>query len=92
MGYGPITEEEFFQALTRLGERDVSKLVRAGGFDGDEAIWAAKWLRGEKPTPAPRPVPVPAPAPVVLLERDDEPAADEEPARRSSFLRAFRAA
>lgn len=53
MSYGPITEEEFLKALDRLGERDVLKLVRAGAFDGDEAVWAGKWLRGERtPTSA----------------------------------------
>jgi len=53
MGYGPITEEEFLKALDRLGERDVLKLVKAGAFDGDEAVWAGKWLRGERtPTSA----------------------------------------
>jgi hypothetical protein len=84
MGYGPITEEEFFLALDRLGDRDVTKLVRAGAFDGPEAVWATKWIRGERPTPKP--------TPVLVAEREDPPVADEASPDRLSLLRAFRAA
>jgi len=84
MGYGPITEEQFSQALDRLGERDVLKLVKAGAFDGAEAVWAAAWLRGERPVKRPEPVLVPKP---------EEPAVAEDSASaRLSLFRAFRAA
>lgn len=86
MGYGPITEEQFSAALDRLGERDVLKLVKTGAFDGAEAIWAAAWLRGERPAkPAPQPARAPQPA-------EEQPAAEEAGSTRLSLLRAFRAA
>ena len=66
MSYGPITEEQFLKALDRLGERDVLKLVRGGAFDGDESVWAAKWLRGERPATA-----------ALALGREDFPAPAE---------------
>lgn len=79
MGYGPITEEEFLKALDRLGERDVLKLVRTGAFDGDEAVWAAKWLRGER-----------TPTSSLALAREDEPT--KEASGFPMFRRAIRAA
>jgi len=84
MGYGPITEEQFSAALDRLGERDVLKLVRTGAFDGAEAVWAAAWLRGERPVKKSPPVLVPTP--------EEEPTAAEATPARTSLLRAFRAA
>ena len=84
MGYGPITEELFSAALDRLGERDVLKLVKTGAFDGAEAIWAAAWLRGERPVKKPQPM-------LVQPEPQEEPLV-EEAAPRMSLLRAFRAA
>ncbi|MGE5502360.1 MAG: hypothetical protein ACM3W4_10590 [Ignavibacteriales bacterium] len=84
MGYGPITEEQFSQALDRLGQRDVLKLVRAGAFDGAEAVWAAAWLRGERPAKKTQPVLMPQP--------EEQPAQEEASPARLSLLRAFRAA
>jgi hypothetical protein len=72
VNYGPITEEQFLKALDRLGERDVLKLVRGGAFDGDEALWSAKWLRGERPATA-----------ALALAHDSLPA---EPAARPFFF------
>jgi hypothetical protein len=69
VSYGPITEEQFLKALDRLGERDVLKLVRGGAFDGDEAAWAGKWLRGERPATA-----------ALALGRDEPPAQAQAPA------------
>lgn len=43
-----FSEEEFKAGLDRLGERDVLKLVQGGALDGDEARWAAAWLRGDR--------------------------------------------
>lgn len=65
VSYGPITEEQFSKALDRLGERDVLKLVRAKAFDGNEAEWAARWLRGERP-----------PTSALALAHESAPAAD----------------
>ena len=76
VSYGPITEEQFSKALDRLGERDVLKLVRARVFDGNEAVWAAAWLRGERPATS-----------ALALARDDDPAAEE-----ASSVPMFRAA
>jgi hypothetical protein len=49
MNFADLTQEEFFAALDRLGERDVRKLVQARAFDGREAVWAEAWVRGERP-------------------------------------------
>jgi len=49
MSHLQITQEQFSAALDRLGERDVKRLVEARAFDGNEAVWAAAWLRGERP-------------------------------------------
>jgi hypothetical protein len=57
----PYTEEQFRAALTRLGERDVGRLLQGGALDGDEARWAADWLTGDR-TPAAAPAPAPEPA------------------------------
>ena len=69
MSYGPITEDQFLKALDRLGERDVLKLVRSGAFDGDEASWAARWLRGERPATA-----------ALALAHDNPPPQNQAPA------------
>jgi hypothetical protein len=87
MGYGPITEEQFSAALDRLGERDVLKLVKTGAFDGAEAVWAAAWLRGERPVKKPQPTLVPqAPEP------QEQSVLEDATPSRLSLLRAFRAA
>jgi hypothetical protein len=54
MSSATFTEKEFKAALTRLGERDVGRLVMGKVLDGDEARWAAEWLRGDR-TPAEEP-------------------------------------
>lgn len=42
-----FTQQEFKAGLTRLGERDVRRLVLGRALDGDEARWAAEWLSGD---------------------------------------------
>jgi len=72
MNFADLTQEQFSAALDRLGERDVSRLVRARVFDGREALWAEAWLRGERPVKV-EPVVVEEPAVI------EEPPAKDEP-------------